>query len=93
MAFNPENKVTFNELAPSLQALINSKEGSSNFEMTRYLAEKMNNQLNDVRITITSNTANVPNPVVNKEMLMNTTDHVMYGFNGNRWYACGGCYS
>ena len=36
MAFNPENKLTFEELAPSLQQIINSKAKKSDFDATFY---------------------------------------------------------
>ena len=71
MAFNPENKLTFEELAPSLQQLINSKAKKSDFDVTAALVTKVYNNLGTVRVTIGSGTGVVSGPQNGKELLLN----------------------
>ena len=93
MAFNPENKLTFEELAPSLQQIINSKAKKSDFDTTAALVTKVYNNLGTVRVTIGSSTGVVSGPQNGKELLLNTSDHSVQGYNGGAWFTCGGVYS
>ena len=93
MAFNPENKLTFEELAPSLQQIINSKAKKSDFDATAALVTKVYNNLGTVRVTIGSGTGAVSGPQNGKELLLNTADHSVQGYNNSSWFTCGGVYS
>lgn len=93
MAFNPENKLTFEELAPSLQQLINSKAKKSDFDVTAALVTKVYNNLGTVRVTIGSGTGVVSGPQNGKELLLNTSNHSVQGYNNSAWFTCGGVYS
>jgi hypothetical protein len=75
MAFNPENKVSMDELAPSLQKIINDKAQQS--DMTTVL-----NLVNGIRLTISANTP--INPVNGKELWVNSSTGYIYQYN-NGW--------
>lgn len=93
MAFNPENKLTFEELAPSLQQLINSKAKKADYDVTAALVTKIYNNLGTVRVTIGSGTGVVSGPQNGEELLLNTSDHSVQGYNNDAWFTCGGVYS
>lgn len=93
MAFNPENKLTFEELAPSLQQLINSKAKKTDYDTTAALVTKVYNNLGTVRVSIGSGTAVVSSPQNGKEILLNTSDHSIQGYISGAWFTCGGVYS
>lgn len=92
MGFNPENKVTYDELAPTLQELIDSKASNNDYQKTASLVAQIYANLGTIRVSIISNTGAIANPVNDREMLLNTADHVLYGYSGG-WYKCCGCYS
>lgn len=92
MAFNSENKVSYKELAPSLQELIDSKASTSAFTATQALVSAIYANVSTVRINIGNNPNSVSSPVNDREMYMNSANHGMYGYS-NGWYICGGCYS
>ena len=62
MAFNLENKVTFEELAPSLQKMIGDSVKKSDYDATAALVIKVYNNLGTVRVTIGSGTGAVSSP-------------------------------
>lgn len=93
MAFNLENKLTFEELAPSLQQIINSKAKRSDYDVTAGLVLKVYNNLGTVRVTIGSGTGAVSGPQNGKELLLNTSDHSVQGYTNDSWFTCGGVYS
>ena len=93
MAFNLENKLTFEELAPSLQQLINSKTKRSDYDVTAALVLNVYNNLGTVRVTIGGGTGAVSGPQNGKELLLNTSDHSVQGYTGGSWFTCGGVYS
>lgn len=93
MTFNAENKITYNELAPSLQALIDSKVSDDEYNRIKRMADELTAHIDSIRVSITKSTDNVPTPIADKEILLNTTDKAMYGYNNTGWYKCGGVYS
>ena len=93
MAFNPENKLTFEELAPSLQQIITSKVNKSDYDPVAALVIKVYNNLGTVRVTIGSGIGAVSGPQNNKELLLNTSDHSVQGYANDTWFTCGGVYS
>lgn len=92
MAFNSEDKVTYNELATSLQELINSKTSSTDYNATAALVSVMYRNLGKVRVSIVPDDGSVGSPVNDNELLVNKTDHTFEGYS-NGWYKCGGVYS
>ena len=93
MAFNLENKLTFEELAPSLQQMINSKTNRSDYDVTAALVLRIYNNLGTVRVTIGGGTGAVSGPQNGKELLINTADHSIQGYANEGWCTCGGVYS
>ena len=93
MAFNPENKLTFEELAPSLQEMISGKVSKSDYDEVAALVTKIYNDLGTVRVTIGSGFDAVPAPRNGKEILLNTSDHSVQGYTNDAWFTCGGVYS
>lgn len=75
MAFNSEDKISYEELAPSLQAILNN---SIDLDTYNVLNDKINNLnayvntfiggLDGVRISITTSLNNISSPVNNKEL-------------------------
>lgn len=92
MAFNLENKLTFEELAPSLQQLIDSKTKRSDYDVTAALVLRVYNNLGTVRVTIGSAGA-ISGPQNDKELLLDTSDHSVQGYTNGSWFTCGGVYS
>ena len=87
MTFNKENKVSYEELAPSLQALINSKASKDEFNALKAQFDALEVLSGGVRISITSSLNNITNPVNNKELAIITTDAVttVYTRINNSW--------
>lgn len=92
MAYNSENKVTFQELAPSLQEMINSKTSQTSFDTTAALVSTVYKNLGEVRITIAAATSAAGSPQNDKELLINTSDGTVQYYN-NGWKNSGGVYS
>ncbi len=92
MAFQNENKITYNELAPSLQDLINSKTDSTDFSETAALVSLIYRNLGKIRVSINSNPGAIGIPINDNEILLNTSDHTVQGYSSG-WYKCGGVYS
>lgn len=87
MAFNPENKVGWDQLSPSLQEKINGKASLSDFL-------NLQNRFNDiellsggVRLSIVSSLNNISSPINGKELAIVTADSVLtaYTYSGNKW--------
>ena len=91
--FNLEDKITFEELSPSLQKLLNDKASSADYDSLQKLAIKLNNQMNDVRLTITSNQSAISSPVNDKELSSNNKNDLIYTYSSNKWVATGAVYS
>lgn len=76
--FNKENKVAYKELAPSLQALIDSK-------ATQTQVTQIQNQLGNVRITVSSIAP--AGPQNGKEMWYDTGTGLIKRYVNNKWDA------
>ena len=88
-----EDKVSFDELAPSLQNLIKSKAGKTEFDNAAGKVSTVYRNLGTVRVSIVGSENSVPNPQQDKELMINTSDHTVQGFSDGKWYKCGGVYS
>jgi hypothetical protein len=92
--FNLEDKITFDELAPSLQKLLNGLAPSTDYASLQKLANKLDGQLNGIRLTITANQSSVSSPLANKEISVNTTNDIIYTFSSSgKWVPTGAVYS
>jgi len=90
--FNLENKVTYKELAPSLQQLIDSKATILQYTDCNEIVTRLSAQLGANRISITSSGNNVVTPQNDKEILCLTTNNLFYSYSGG-WHPTGGVYS
>lgn len=90
---NLEDKVSFDELAPSLQNLIKSKAGKMEFDNAAGKVSTVYRNLGTVRVSIVGSENSVPNPQQDKELMINISDHTVQGFSDGKWYKCGGVYS
>lgn len=90
---NLEDKVSFDELAPSLQALINSKAGKTEFDNAAGKVSTVFRNLGTIRVSIVGREDNIPNPQQDKELMINTSDFTVEGYGAGKWYKCGGVYS
>lgn len=92
MAFHLEDKITFDELAPSLQDRIRDSVDSSTFASANNTITKLFNQLGENRISITNNLGNIQNPVTNRELAINITNDQLYSYAG-AWQPSHGVYA
>ena len=90
---NLEDKVSLDELAPSLQNLLKSKTGKTDFDDAAGKVSTIYRNLGTVRVSIVASENSVPNPQQDKELMINTSDHTVEGYGGGKWYKCGGVYS
>lgn len=91
--FNQENKITYYELAPSLQAIIDSKATIVDLNAVTNRVTNLQKLLGDNRISITDNLGSIANPINSKELAINTANHVQYSYQNNGWVPMGGAYS
>lgn len=89
MAFNLEDKVSYEELAPSLQAMI--KNSVSITEINNVINDITNitNNLNGIRVSIVNSTSGVANPKNDKELaiVVNSSNKYIYAaiYTGGSW--------
>lgn len=87
MAFNKENKISWEELAPSLQDKINGKASLEEFNDLKNRFNALQLLSGGVRISIVSSLNNISSPVNNKEIAIVTADSVVtiYTYISNSW--------
>lgn len=89
MAFNPEDKVSYEELAPSLQAMIDNAVDDSELEAVRNDLDMIINNLHGIRVSIVQDTSYVTNPQNDKELaiVVNANNNYIYMaiYNSNTW--------
>lgn len=104
MAFNSEDRISYDELAPSLQAMINKTVSVDSYNA---LNDKLNSfnayvnqfvdSLDGVRISIVDNLSKITNPVNNKELaiIYNTSSNYtsMYIYSAGTWKAIHAVYA
>lgn len=92
MSFNLEDKITFEELAPSLQDKIRDSVDTSTFSTANNTITKLFSQLGENRVSITDNLGNIANPVNNRELAFNVSDDQLYSYAGG-WKPSHGVYA
>lgn len=92
MSFNLEDKITFEELAPSLQDKIRDSVDTSTFSTANNTITKLFNQLGENRVSITDNLGNIANPVNNRELAFNVSNDQLYSYAGG-WKPSHGVYA
>ena len=87
MAFNKENKISWEELAPSLQNKINGKASLEEFNNLKNKFDALQLLSGGVRISIVSSLNNISSPVNNKEIAIVTADSVttIYTYISSSW--------
>ena len=80
--FNPEDKITYDELAPSLQQLIDAMSPSQSLSAQMQIVDGIASQIGGNRTSITANLANIANPQQNKEIAVNMGDDMVYTYKG-----------
>ena len=87
MAFNEENKVSFEELAPSLQEMINNKASLDDFNALQNKFNQLYVLSNGVRISIVTALNKITSPTNDKEIAIVTSDTVntIYTYHGSKW--------
>ena len=92
MSFNLEDKITFEELAPSLQDKIRDSVDTSTFSTANNTIIKLFSQLGENRVSITDNLGNIANPVNNRELAFNVSNDQLYSYAGG-WKPSHGVYA
>ena len=92
MSFNLEDKITFEELAPSLQNKIRDSVDISTFTTANNTIIKLVSQLGKNRVSITDNLGNIANPVNNRELAFNVSNDQLYSYAGG-WKPSHGVYA
>lgn len=87
MSFNEENKISWDELAPSLQEIINNKASVDEFNLIKAKFDNIEINSGGIRISIVSSLNVISNPVNNKELTIVTTDSVttVYTYINSNW--------
>ena len=87
MAFNKENKITYNELAPSLQAMIDNKANKDEFNNVKKRFDNLVALSGGVRITISTTLEGILSPTNDKEIAVIASKNVvtMYTYHNNAW--------
>ena len=89
MAFNTEDKITLNDLAPSLQDLLIKAVKKSEITALQKRVNSLKSLLKDMRFSIVNSFDEVSNPVNGKELVIKY-DHEndvykMYVYKGGEW--------
>lgn len=75
--FNPNDKIGFNELAPSLQTKLNNTVTSTQYQTLQDEIESLISQVGDIRTSITSIPSSISNPKINKELVVDTSNNTI----------------
>jgi hypothetical protein len=91
--FNTNDKITFNELAPSLQNKLNNTVTKSDYDTLYSDIQALIAQVGDIRTTITSNPSAISNPKVNKELVINTSNNTVQTYTASGFVGMHSVYS
>jgi hypothetical protein len=75
--FNPNDKIGFNELSPSLQTKLNNTVTSTQYKTLQDEIESLISQVGDIRTSITSIPSSISNPKINKELVVDTSNNTI----------------
>ena len=87
MAFNTEDKITLNDLAPSLQDLLTRAVKKSEITALQTRVNSLKSLLKDMRFSIVNSFDEVSNPVNNKEIVIKNenNEYKMFVYVGGEW--------
>lgn len=89
MAFNLEDKVSYEELSPSLQAMIKNSVDQNQFNDLISDLNQIINNLNGIRVNVVTSTSTISNPQNDKDLaiIVNTNNKYCYMaiYTGGQW--------
>jgi hypothetical protein len=91
VAFNKEDKVTLEELSPTLQTLLSNTITIADFNTVKAEADKIIQQIGDNRISIVGNVGSISDPQNDKELAIETSTGLSYRYK-NGWIPNGAVY-
>ena len=89
--FDVSDKITYNELAPTLQDLLDNAITRTEFEQLESEVEQLMVQIGDNRISIVGNVQYIASPKNKKELALETSSTLVYGYD-EEWIPGGGVY-
>lgn len=75
--FNTNDKITFNELAPSLQTKLNNTVTKDDYNTLAEDIQSLISQVGNIRTTITATPSSITSPQINKELVINTSNNTV----------------
>ena len=91
MSFNPEDKVTLEELSPTLQALLKNTITIADFNIVKADVDKIIKQVGENRISIVGLVGSISNPQNDKEFAIETSTGLSYRYKDG-WIPNGAVY-
>ena len=91
MSFNPEDKVTLEELSPTLQALLKNTITIADFNIVKADVDKIIHQVGENRISIVGLVGTISNPQNDKEFAIETSTGLSYRYKDG-WIPNGAVY-
>lgn len=91
MSFNPEDKVTIEELSPTLQALLKNTITIADFNIVKADVDKIIQQVGENRISIVGLVGTISNPQNDKEFAIETSTGLSYRYKDG-WIPNGAVY-
>ena len=91
MTFNPEDKVTLEELSPTLQALLKNTITIADFNIVKADVDKIIQQVGDNRISIVGVVGSISDPQNDKELAIETSTGLSYRYKDG-WIPNGAVY-
>lgn len=91
MSFNPEDKVTLEELSPTLQALLKNTITIADFNIIKADVDKIIQQVGENRISIVGVVGSISDPQNDKELAIETSTGLSYRYKDG-WIPNGAVY-
>ena len=91
MAFNPEDKVTLEELSPTLQTLLKNTITIADFNRVKTDVDRIIQQVGDNRISIVGVVGSISDPQNDKEFAIETSTGLSYRYKDG-WSPNGAVY-
>ena len=91
MSFNPEDKVTLEELSPTLQALLKNTITIADFNIVKADVDKIIQQVGENRISIVGLVGSISDPQNDKEIAIETSTGLSYRYKDG-WIPNGAVY-
>lgn len=91
MSFNPEDKVTLEELSPTLQTLLKNTITIADFNIVKADVDKIIQQVGENRISIVGLVGSISDPQNDKEFAIETSTGLSYRYKDG-WIPNGAVY-